>query len=339
MNILLTAVGRRSYLVHYFKEVLGRNGQVHAANSNLDSIALQDADKAVITPLSFDDEYIPFLMEYCRKHHIRAIIPRLDIDLPILSKRKKEFESIGVKVIVSNEEVIAVCNDKWATYQFLLKHGFHTPRTFLSIQDALEAVKCHELSFPIMIKPRWGAGSLGIFEADNQEELYVLHQKTKKKIAENYIKVVSQQDPKRSVIIQEKLNGEEYGLDIINDLEGNFQSVSIKKKYEMRGGETDFAEIVEHKDLEETGQKISRDLGHISIIDVDAFLVEGVPFVLEMNPRFGGGYPFSHIGGVDLPKAIISWLKGEQVAVSSLQAKPGVIGIKDMTTVRLKSCQ
>jgi carbamoyl-phosphate synthase large subunit len=339
LNILLTAVGRRSYLVHYLKEVLGKEGQVHVANSNEDSIALQFADKAVITPLADSKDYIPFLIEYCKIHKIRAIIPRLDVELPILSKNKAMFRNMGIDVIVSDEEVIAICNDKWATYNFLLKNGFHTPRSFLSVADALKAISSYELSFPLMIKPRWGMGSMGLFEADNQEELYVLFQKVKKKIENSYLNLVFQYDLEQSVIIQEKLTGQEYGLDIINDLEGNFQSIIVKKKLEMRGGETDFAEIVKSRELEEMGQKISRDLGHVCIVDMDAFLVEGVPFVLEMNPRFGGGYPFSHIGGVNLPKAIISWLKGEQVEVSSLKAQPGVVGIKDLITVRLKPGQ
>ena len=45
--------------------------------------------------------------------------------------------------------------------------------------------------------------------------------------------------------------------------------------------------------------------------------------VLELNPRFGGGYPFSYEAGVNMPKAIISWLKGENVDVSILTPKYG----------------
>ena len=31
---------------------------------------------------------------------------------------------------------------------------------------------------------------------------------------------------------------------------------------------------------------------------------------LEMNPRFGGGYPFSHTLGANFPLAIIEWCSG-----------------------------
>ena len=72
MNILLTSAGRRTYLVNYFKEALrmaGFTGLVHAANSE-SSPAFFAADRQVITPLIYDSEYIPFLLDYCKKWEI-----------------------------------------------------------------------------------------------------------------------------------------------------------------------------------------------------------------------------------------------------------------------------
>ena len=47
---------------------------------------------------------------------------------------------------------------------------------------------------------------------------------------------------------------------------------------------------------------------------MDVFVVDKVPYVLELNARFGGGYPFSHFAGVDLPKAIVKWIDGEDAS-------------------------
>ncbi|MGN0028110.1 MAG: carbamoyl phosphate synthase-like protein, partial [Clostridium sp.] len=74
MNILITSVGRRSYLVNYFKEALGEKGEIHVANSSSVSPAFQYADKSVVTPLIYDDNYIPFLKKYCIENNIDAII-------------------------------------------------------------------------------------------------------------------------------------------------------------------------------------------------------------------------------------------------------------------------
>ena len=118
MNVLLTSVGRRAYMVKYFKDVLGKDGHVHVCNSDDKTVAFHYADKAVISPLIYNEEYVPFLLNYCKENSIDIIISLFDIDLPILSKNKDKFEKIGTKVIVSNPELIEICNDKWKTYLF-----------------------------------------------------------------------------------------------------------------------------------------------------------------------------------------------------------------------------
>ena len=104
----------------------------------------------------------------------------------------------------------------------------------------------------------------------------------------------------------------------------------------MRAGETDCAETVNNAELVELGERISNTLHHIANLDVDIFLSEGKPYILEMNARFGGGYPFSHMAGVDLPSAIVKWVQHEIVPSSMLEAEYGVRCQKDLNLVRLK---
>ena len=332
MNILLTSAGRRSYLVNYFKEALGDEGEVHVANST-NSTAMKYGDRSVITPLIFEEKYIPFIKNYCQVNHIDAIIPLFDIDLPTLSNSKEEFNEIGVNIIVSSSEIINICNDKWETYKFLTSYDFSTPKSFLKVSDALSAIEKDDIKFPLIIKPRWGMGSLSIFEADNKNELGIFFEKAKKNIHNSYLSYESNQDNEHSIIIQEKLIGQEYGLDIINDLNGKYMNTIVKKKYAMRSGETDTAETIKDEAFELIGIKLGAITNHIGNLDVDAFVVDGVCYILEMNARFGGGYPFSHYAGANLPKAIVSWLKQEKVDPAVLKAKIGVIGHKDIQII------
>ncbi|MBO1912239.1 ATP-grasp domain-containing protein, partial [Microvirga sp. 3-52] len=168
---------------------------------------------------------------------------------------------------------------------------FKTPETFLSVNDALEALRKNVVSFPLIIKPRWGMGSISIFEVENRNELEVLFNKTKRNILSTYLSFESQQNIENCVVIQEKLKGQEYGLDVINDLNGNYKVTCIKKKIAMRSGETDRAETITDSRLSRMGEKLSNQLKHIGNLDVDAFIVNEIPYVLEMNARFGGGYP------------------------------------------------
>ena len=334
MNILLTSVGRRSYMVNYFKEALDGKGLIHAANS-METYSMKIADKSVITPLIYDSTFIDFLFDYCKKNNINAIVSLFDIDLLVLSKHKKQFESEGIRIIVSDYKFVQVCNDKWLSYNFLKEYGFNVPLSFLTIKNTLLSLKNRTLKFPLIIKPRWGMGSIGIFEAENENEIAVLYNKTLNSIKKSYLYYESQQDLDKSVIIQEKLNGEEYGLDILNDLNGNYLACVPKKKLAMRAGETDSAEIIKNDDLENIGQSLSKITKHIGNLDVDCFYFDGKFYVLEMNCRFGGQYPFSHLAGVNFPKAIIRMLSGEKIENNLITYKAGTIGIKNLVPTKL----
>jgi carbamoyl-phosphate synthase large subunit len=322
-------------MVNYFKEALKGNGFVHAANS-IETYAMKIADQSVVTPLIYDCNYIEFLLEYCLKNKIKAIIPLFDIDLPVLAKNKHKFVKNHINLIVSEYDFIKICNDKWLTYNFLIENGFNAPGSFLSLNDVIEALESNKINFPLIIKPRWGMASIGIFEADNKEELLVFYQKTLKCIKNSYLKYESNKDLDRSVIIQEKLSGDEYGIDVFNDLEGEFLSCVPKKKLAMRAGETDIAEIIENNELVEIGKKISKLSKHIGNLDVDCFWIDNKYYILEMNCRFGGQYPFSHLAGVNFPKALLKLILNEKIDEQLLKAKPGTIGIKDLVPVKFK---
>lgn len=335
MRILLTSVGRRSYLVDYFKAALKLGDEVHVANSTKLSPAFVVADKAVVTPLIYDPEYVPFLMHYCYENEINAIIPLFDIDLPVLATNKDNFIKIGVKVIVSSIDVIDICNDKLKTYNFLVDNHFATPKTFIDQDELKLAINNGELTYPLIVKPRWGMGSIGLYQADNDVELSVFINKTKKDITNSYLKYQSIVDLDNSVIIQEKLVGQEYNLDIINDLQCNYQATLVKRKLAMRSGETDCAEICKDVLLEEVGSKLATKLNHIANLDVDVFIMNKKTYILDMNARFGGGYPFSHQAGANLPKAIINWLNNESIKQSLFKVKTGMVLQKDIKIVQI----
>ena len=337
INILLTSVGRRSYLVKYFKEALAGIGKVYVSNSSAQSPAFQVADGAVVSPLIYDDNYIPFLLNYCKANDISAIISLFDVDLPILAKNKNFFAEQGVTVIVSDYCVIEKCNDKYSTYKFLLENGFNAPKTYINLDCAIEEINNKELYYPVFVKPRWGMGSIAVYEACNDEELIVFYKKVKREIQKSYLKYESNIDIDNSVLIQEKLKGQEYGLDVINDLNGRYQNTIVKKKIAMRSGETDCATTLSSELLNKLGESLSDKLKHIANLDVDVFVVDGKPYVLEMNARFGGGYPFSHMAGVNLPKAIVGWLVGEKIDSDTLVAKEDITCQKDIDIVYLKN--
>lgn len=311
MNLLFTCAGRRRYLLKYFKEIIGEEGKIVATDMQLTAPALTAADVKEQVPAVYAPDYIDITLELCRKYQIDAVISLNDLELPILSANKERFESLGVKVIVSSPNVIDICFDKYLTYQYIKGLGLESPKTYINFDEAVQAIRQGELEFPLILKPRWGSGSIGLEFVDDLEELEVVYKLLQKKIKKSILAKASVAD--EYILIQQVIRGPEYGLDIVNDLNGIHRGVSVKQKLSMRAGETDKAVTVDNPTIRNIGKIIGENLKHIANLDCDVLEKEGIYYVLELNPRFGGGYPFSHEAGVNTPRAIVEWVRGNDV--------------------------
>ena len=335
MNILFTCAGRRTYLLQYFKENLAEGDKVIATDMQLSAPALQVADVKLQVPAVYDPEYVNITLNICKEQKIDALISLNDLELPILAANKASFEELGVKVIVSNSEVIDIAFDKYKTARWVESLGLVAPKTYVRLEDAKKALAAGEVEFPLFMKPRWGSGSIGLESIADMEELDIYYNLLMKKIKKTILATVSVGD--EYIMIQEKLTGSEFGLDIMNDLEGNNVAVSVKQKLAMRAGETDKASTIDIPELREMGRKIGESLGHIGNLDVDIMQrADGSYCVLELNPRFGGGFPFSYEAGVNMPKAIIQWIKGEDVDPAMLQPEYGRVFSKNDYLMEIK---
>jgi carbamoyl-phosphate synthase large subunit len=310
MNILFTCAGRRNYLINYFKQALGGEGSVVAADMQLSAPAMVDADIALLTPSIYDDAYVSVIIDIVIQYKIRAIISLNDLELPVLSKNRKIIEAAGARLLVSKQWVINTASDKWETARFIEMIGLRSPKTYISYQQALNAIYAKDLTFPLIVKPRWGSASIGIESVESMEELELAYQLQSIKLERVILKEISSQDMEHAILIQEKIIGQEFGMDILNDFEGNHIGTYARKKISMRAGETDKAVSVINKKMLNIGRVIGEGLRHIGNLDCDIFEVNGELYVLELNPRFGGGYPFSHEAGVNTAAIYIEWLKG-----------------------------
>lgn len=336
MNILFTCAGRRTYLLKYFKENLSERDIIVATDMQLSAPALQVADVKIQVPAVYAPNYIDITLDICKEQRIDALLSLNDLELPILAANKARFEAIGVKVLVSSPAVIDICFDKFKTTQWVESLGLNAPKSFVRLSDAKKALMDGEIAFPLFMKPRWGSGSIGLETIEDMEELDIYYHILMKKIKRSILATASVGD--EYIMIQEKLTGEEFGLDVINDLEGHYVAVSVKQKLAMRAGETDKAITVDLPEVREMGATIGRNLKHIGNLDVDIMQrANGDYCVLELNPRFGGGFPFSYEAGVNEPKAIIEWLKGNAIDPAKLlQAQPGRLFSKNDYLTEIK---
>lgn len=328
INILLTSAGRRAYIVDYFKNCDGI-GKVHASNSNF-TIALKRADAYFISPLIYSDNYISSIIKYCLNNEITAVLSLFDIDLLVLARNRVEFEKNNIRLILAPASFVEICNDKWKTYQFVKSIGLNSPKTYLCTTSVREALKKGEIHYPIIMKPRWGMASMGIYKVENDEELLLFSEKCKRDIFNSYLKYESSMTADSAIIYQELMIGDEFGLDVLNTLSGNYIATFPKQKVTMRSGETDLGKTVDPSLFEDVGKIISAQSHHEGILSVDCFRNEKGIFVIEMNCRISGHYPLSYLAGFNYPQLLIDWLLGLGTRTELLRFEENLFIIKDL---------
>ncbi|SEQ47444.1 carbamoyl-phosphate synthase large subunit [Hyunsoonleella jejuensis] len=335
-NILFTCAGKRNYLLRYFKEALKGRGKVIAVDSHKYAAASADADMFLQVPNIYDKNYIYKLRNIIADYNIVALISLNDLELSILSKNKDALEINNLKVLVSNTNIIDLAFDKWKTYQFFKGLGLNTPKTYINFDAALKAIKKNTLSFPIVLKPRFGSGSIGIDICEDMEELKLAHQLKKKQLKRLGYSLNGTMKVDDIIVIQEKINGREFGFDIVNNFDGEYFGTFLREKIEMRYGETDKAKSVINKKFNDFSIELANNLKHVGCLDGDVFFVENEWIFLELNARFGGGYPFSHEAGANIAAVYVDWIIGDNHNVSKhINYKEGLVFSKFDLLVRL----
>lgn len=294
MNILVCSVGRRVQLINYFKEELNKiGGKVVAVGCDPTFPALYYADIYKVVPRIDHPEYISCIKEICHKYKIKGILPLIDSELRLLSRYKKELQMEGIQVIVSDKKVIETCNDKYLTSKFLIENNIASVPTYNDIEVVLQDLATGKLQFPIIVKPADSNGGIGLHKVTNLNNLRELWEQNNGLIAQPFI------------------DGVEYCVECyIDTLTNEPINLFSKRKLNMRAGETDKAIAVKDSKLYEITFQLIDALKPSGPIDIDFFKTDNGYILSEINPRFGGGYPYAYQLGENFIESIINNLKG-----------------------------
>ena len=165
MKILFTSVGRRVELMQAFHnaaKAIGVDLEIYGADITETAPALWYCDHHVIVPRISDADYIPTLQKICKEEEINALIPTIDTDLLLLSRNKSVFGS--TKVIISEEDKVALCRDKRFTADYFHSLGLKSPAP-------VDNWKKYNAGYPAFIKPRDGSSSIFAYKVNNEAEL------------------------------------------------------------------------------------------------------------------------------------------------------------------------
>ena len=307
MNILILSCGTRYKLVEYFKKCK-KIEKVVCSDVSDQAPALLAADVAYLVPKMTDAHYLDRIIEICKKESVKAVLPLHEEELLLISNNKKVFEDNGILPIISDYSKVSLCKDKYKLSIELAEKGVSVVESFLA-KDYMADEKTFDTFF---VKPRSGAGSV---------DTYMVHSKKMlKAIMEEY---------DEEFIVQPAIIGKEYGVDIYVDIiSGEVVSYFCKEKLRMRAGETEKSLSVRNKTLESLVKETVTKIGLRGPIDIDVLERDGKFYVLEINPRFGGGYPHAYECGVDFPTLIANNCMGIVNKPSDPTYEENVLGLK-----------
>ncbi len=310
--VLISSAGRRVALMNTFRAAqasLGLTGGVLAADMGRLSSAFHSADRAFIVPRCTVDEFIPTMLELCERQGVRLLVPTIDTELPFYAAARERFEQIGTTIVISTPEVIRIAGDKIRTHEWLVSAGLPTVR-----QASVEQVRADPGAWPwpLLVKPVGGSSSIGVAVVGDLDELMIATR------GEEYI-------------VQTLAPGAEFTISFLASRDGRCLCAVPRQRLETRAGEVSKGRAVRSASLEALAARVCHALpGAYGALNVQVFEDpdSGELNIIEINPRFGGGFPLAHAAGADYPKWIIEELLGRTSTASGDGWQDGLVMLR-----------
>lgn len=298
-NILITSAGQRVSLIDAFKHELKQSfPESKVFTTDLNPIlapACHISDNYFKVPPATDINYCETILDICVKNNIKMVIPTIDTELLILSQNRQKFIDKEISLVISDFDFIQICRDKRRTNALFLEHNINIPEQF-------DSQKSYDFRYPVFVKPYNGSLSKGIFILNSEKELKQEYLNNPELMFMSYI---SPEDYK------------EYTIDCYFDKKSNLKSIVPRERIFVRAGEINKGVTRKNSIVTELGEKISTLRGARGCITIQVFYNERTQEILgiEINPRFGGGYPLSYQAGANYPKwLILEYLRNEEIA-------------------------
>ena len=294
--VLLTGVGKRYDIVSAFAQ----HATVVAADPNPLAPAQYAAHVRRAVPRIDDPEYVPALQELCSEFGVVAVVPLTDLDLEVLAHARRAGK---LPAFVPDPEIARATFDKYETHLLLSRLGLPSPPTVLP-GEPIE-------HFPVMVKPRWGSGARSIHRADD------IH------AADFFVHYIGE-----PAMVQWLMDGPEFSMDALCDLDGRCLNVIPRTMIESRGGESIKGTVIADPELIDLGRRVVEALGVRGPCTVQAFRDREIGLgITDVNTRFGGAFPapmYAALPGRTYPELIVRMARGEVVEPHVGEFRAGV---------------
>ena len=257
------------------------------------------------SPFYMPSEFVDFVKRELSRHSYRLLLAMEDETLALLTRHHDEISKSVYFPAVSHEKLV-FAQDKAQVLKLAEAKGIPIPKTWTledlsQLDDILET-----LPFPVVIKPRTGSGAVGI-----------TYPKTPGAIKSQYL---STHKRFPFPMIQELIprEGAGFGASFLMDEQGRVKASFVHKRlreYPVTGGASTLRESVKHDDIREMALTLLKALDWFGVAMVE-FKIDprdGIPKLMEINPRFWGSLSLAIESGVNFPYILYQMSRGKQV--------------------------
>ena len=274
-SVLISSAGRRVALVRAFGAALRElelDGQVLASDMSPLRRRYLPRTAMFLVPPCTDDQFVTTLLELCEQDGVRLVVPAIDTELMTLAAHREVFSELGVVIAISSEPVVTIGSDKALTHQWLVGAGLPT------VAQAAMSAGTPPFDYPFLVKPRFGSASIGVRTVPDAAAFEaVLADETE-------------------LVAQELATGQEFTIDLLADADGRCLCAVPRERIETRAGEVSKAVTRRLAELIDLAVAACESLPHpFGPLTLQVFWdrANHEVKVIELNPRFGGGYPLA----------------------------------------------
>lgn len=283
-DILILSAGRRVSLARLFRQAAAPHSLTVATADMRPAMssACQDSGDWVELPHVHDADYAQRLENYCRDAGVRLVVPTIDTELPLLASLKARFAAFGCTLAVSDTALVDHCADKRMTGMLFEPLGLTMPRR----------MEINALSYPLIIKPYDGSLSAGISILHKPAELNQAHLDNPRNMFCQYL---------------EHSEHEEFTCDAYFDRNNQIRAVVPRLRIEVRGGEVSKGQTVRNDIVPFLTERLAYLPGAVGCLTIQIMRHRetGEKYLIEVNARFGGGYPLTARSGANYHQWLI----------------------------------
>lgn len=279
----------------YLAKRLRKEYFLYGFDSDCNTVGKFFVDRQVYLPGCQSPEFLEKLIEVLNKEQIDVYLPTYSKEMRIIAENAEKIKkSSAAKFLVSPLETFQALENKVLAGRNLKGAGFFVP-------EQIYGTGCE---YPIFMKKDIGSGSNGTILIENAE----IH----KAFMDTY----------DTVSFYEYIEGDEYTVDCIFDVNGRLLGYNQRKRIKTIGGAVRITENAGEMEILPWLEKLSERWKFCGCVNFQYILRDSRPYFIDINLRYpSGGLPLTVESGLDIPQMTVKILLGEKISRQEMEYK------------------